>query len=103
MRLSVTIAEMDEQRRLGWPDFHPEEFCHRCGGKNVRSWWVDSDRFNAALGHPNEHPYNGIVCPGCFVELHEMATGMQTTWKLVPDPQSAFHWPLAEASTEAAS
>lgn len=22
-RATVTIAEIDEQRRLGWPDFHP--------------------------------------------------------------------------------
>lgn len=90
--LSVTIAEIDEQRRLGWPDFHPEAFCHRCGGKNVPSWFVDSDRFNMALGPPAEHEYNGIVCPGCFVELHERATGMRTTWKLVPDPTTPFRW-----------
>lgn len=89
-RLSVTLAEIDEQRDKGWPDFHPEDFCHRCGGKNVRSWSVDSDRFNAALGYPNEHPYDGIVCPGCFVELHEQATGLQTVWRLAPDPTVSF-------------
>jgi hypothetical protein len=83
-RLSVTIAEIDEQRRLGWPDFHPEDYCHRCGGINVPSWSVDSDRFNAALGPYLEQPYNGIVCPGCFARLHEAATGLTVTWQLVP-------------------
>jgi hypothetical protein len=83
-RLSVTLAEIDEQRANGWPDFHPEDYCHRCGGRNVSSWFVDSDRFNAALGPSGNHPFNGIVCPGCFVELHEAATGLHTTWKLEP-------------------
>jgi hypothetical protein len=24
-------AEIAAQRNLGWPDFHPEDYCHRCG------------------------------------------------------------------------
>lgn len=87
---SVTLAEIDDQRAKGWPDFHPEDYCHRCGGRNVPSWTVDSDRFNVALAHPNEHLYNGIVCPGCFVVLHEKVTGMRTDWRLVPG--SPFRW-----------
>lgn len=83
MRPSVEVEEIAEQRRLGWPDFHPEDYCHRCGGRN-RSWFVASDRFNAAFGPPSEHPYQGIVCTGCFVEAHEAATGLRTTWELVP-------------------
>lgn len=100
-RLSVSIEEIDAQREMGWPNFHPEKYCHRCGGMNVSSWYVDSDRFNAALGHPNDHEYNGIVCPGCFVQLHEEATGMHTTWKLIPDPGTPFRWtPKAEKENE---
>ena len=72
-----------EQRSLGWPHFHPETFCHRCGGMNVRSWWVDSDRFNAAVGALGL-AYTAILCPGCFVLGHELATGMCCTWTLVP-------------------
>lgn len=83
MRPHVTLDEINEQRKRGWPDFHPEDYCHRCGGRN-RSWFVDSDRFNAAYGPPDEHPHNGIVCPGCFIEAHEAATGLTTTWRLVP-------------------
>ena len=79
------LATMAAQRAAGWPDWHPEDYCHRCGGRNA-SWWVDSDRFNAAMGKPAEHRWNGIVCPGCFVELHEAATGLTASWRLVPDP-----------------
>lgn len=91
-RLSVAIDEINEQRSKGWPDFHPEDFCHRCGGKNVWSWSVDSDRFNLALGEEGDRLWQGIVCPGCFVELHEEATGLRACWRLEPDPQTPFRW-----------
>lgn len=81
------------QRILGWPDFGPEKYCHRCGGVNVRSWYVDSDRFNAAVGSGIDDKWNGIICPGCFVELHEASVGMVTSWKLIPDPMCSFRWP----------
>lgn len=87
--LAVTPDEIRRQRDAGWPDLHPERFCHRCGGINVRSWFVDSDRYNvavAALGLT----YTAILCPGCFVVGHELATGMACTWKLTPDPTTPF-------------
>jgi len=90
MKNSVTIEEIDQQRELGWPDFHPEDYCHKCGGKNIPSWHVDSDRFNLAFGRHDMHPYNGIVCPGCFVVAHEEATGLTVTWTLIPAPGSCF-------------
>lgn len=85
VRDSVSLSEIDEQRELGWPDFHPEDYCHKCGNRNIPSWYVDSDRFNLAFGPAAEHPYNGIVCPPCFVLAHEEATGLKATWKLVPE------------------
>jgi hypothetical protein len=81
--LRVSIAEIDRQRSKGWTDFHPEDYCHRCGNHNP-SWWIDSDRFNIAMGSHTHHQWNGIVCPSCFVSLHEEATGLQTTWQLIP-------------------
>lgn len=90
MKPSVTLDEINEQRSKGWPDFHPEDYCHRCGGRNVSSWWVDSDRFNLAFGPPEQHPYQGIVCPGCFVDAHEKASGLTASWRLLPDPQTPF-------------
>lgn len=79
--LRVSPEEIDAQREMGWPDFHPEDFCHRCGAPNP-SWAVDSDRFNAAMGQ--EYQWGGIVCVGCFVRLHEEATGLRCSWRLVP-------------------
>lgn len=69
---------------------HPEEYCHRCGGRNVPSWSVDSDRWNMATGEGTFRDV--IMCPGCFVSLHENATGMRTSWMLVPDPKTSFRW-----------
>jgi len=80
---SVTINEIDAQRELGWPDFHPEDFCHRCGNRNI-SWSVDSDRFNVAMGRHYTHRWNGIICIACFVELHEQATSLRCSWALQP-------------------
>lgn len=73
-----------KQRRLGWPDFHPEAYCHRCGARNIHSWWVDSDRFNIAM-EALGLDRGTIVCPQCFVEGHHLATGLSTSWRLVPD------------------
>lgn len=56
------------------------------------SWYADSDRFNIAMGSPSEHQWNGIICPGCFVQLHEQATDLITTWTLVPAPNHPFRF-----------
>lgn len=82
-QVSVSPEAIEEQRAKGWPDFHPETFCHRCGGKNVRSWSVDSDRFNAAVTALGLNS-GAILCPGCFVLGHEMASGMHCSWTLTP-------------------
>lgn len=58
------------------PD-HPEYACERCGRRNI-VWYVDSDRFNAAVGR------SAIVCPSCFVIAHEEATGLTCMWELRP-------------------
>ncbi len=31
---SKTSDEINAQRDAGWPDFHPEDYCHRCGRPN---------------------------------------------------------------------
>lgn len=66
-----------------------ESTCERCGGNNP-SWFVDSDRFNAsvsALGLTSA----AMICPGCFVEGYEKATGMSCSWHLLPG--TPFRWP----------
>lgn len=62
---------------------HPEDFCQRCGNRNVPSWFVDSDRFNAAMEALGLNSA-AIVCPRCFVVGHEKATGMSCSWHLMP-------------------
>lgn len=80
----ITLTAIDNQRVTGWPDFHPEDYCHRCGVRNI-SWSIDSDRFNLAMGgSPYVHRWNGIICISCFVELYEAATGLSCSWTLVP-------------------
>lgn len=93
----VDLAEIVRQRGLGWPDFHPEDYCHRCGSRNAGSWSVDSDRFNAAvdaLGLTNVT----IICPSCFVYGHEKATGLRCSWQLVVG--TPFH-PIENARRDA--
>jgi hypothetical protein len=83
----VTTEQIVEQRAKGWPDFHPEDFCHQCGRPNI-SWWADSDRWNLAV----EGLGRGVVeilCPCCFVERWEKATGLRAAWHLVPDNMRA--------------
>lgn len=81
----VTLSEIEAQRAAGWPDFHPEDFCHRCGRSNI-VWWVDSDLFNEAIGPEGIDPeWRGIVCPQCFVEL----SPLDTVWRLVPRERAA--------------
>lgn len=87
----VDLRDIERQRILGWPDFHPENFCHRCGNRNI-VWCVDSDRFNLAIGAPNgiDNQWQGIICIACFVELHEEATGLTCCWLLSPHTPFRF-------------
>jgi hypothetical protein len=60
-----------------------EDKCQRCKGNNIWSWSVDSDRFNAAMESLGLDS-GAIVCPTCFVDGHELATGLRITWTLEP-------------------
>ncbi len=86
MKKRVTVEEIDRQRYLGWPDIHPETYCHRCARSNP-VWSIDSDRWNTAVGLKHRAM---ILCPPCFIEFHEATTGMRCSWTLVPNTQ--FKW-----------
>lgn len=75
---------------------HPEDYCQRCSKPNP-NWSVDSDRFNAAMKGLGLDS-SAIVCPSCFVEGHEKATGMTCSWDLVPG--TPFRWLDAEENNE---
>jgi len=59
---SVTPDEIRQQRTLGWPDFHPETYCHECGRPNIRAW--HSPEWVQLTGS-----HSGILCPVCFAAL----------------------------------
>lgn len=85
---SVTLAQIAEQRKKGWVDFHPENFCHECGQRNP-VWWVSSKRWNTA--YPDSNP---IVCPNCFILAYSKAIGSEDNtggWELRLDPNSSLY------------
>lgn len=79
----VDRAVFERERAAGWPNMHPEDFCHLCGGRNV-VWWVDSDRWNLAV-EALDRGVLEILCPTCFVILWQESTGLTATWRLVPE------------------
>jgi len=81
----VNPAWIVEQRLAGWPDMHPEGFCHKCGNRNA-VWNVDSrEAWLAATGAwAAETGREGICCLNCFTQMHEVRTEKKTPWVLVP-------------------
>lgn len=85
---AVTPADIEEQRRLNWRDFHPEKYCHRCGRRNVHSWSAPSPLWNAVLRDPVTGGDRwGILCPPCFAELAEesILPAKRTHWYFQPE------------------
>ena len=81
--LQVTLAELDQQHQRGWVDYHPEDFCHRCGNRNI-SWAVEHRLWAGVMERGGGDPWHGIVCIPCFIELHEVVLG-EATWHLAYD------------------
>ena len=59
---------------------HIERLCQRCGRTDNPSWFVESDLWNAAASTFD------VICPTCFIALHEAVTGSDWSWQLIPDP-----------------
>ena len=78
--LSVLPTEIPAQRAKGWPDFHPETFCHRCGHRNM-NWWTEGDDWATATDDLSRRELE-ILCPPCFAALWEQATGERVAWKV---------------------
>lgn len=78
------MPDFDRQRALGWPDFHPEDYCHKCGAANP-SWYAERDAWEVATKEwAKETGREGICCPGCFAEMHEEATGFVSVLRIEP-------------------
>lgn len=56
----IDPAAIAKHREAGWPEFHPETYCHRCGAVNAQSWTAPSELFNLAADTVE------IICPPCF-------------------------------------
>ena len=84
--VSVTPDEIKRQRAEGWPDFHPEDYCHICAAPNPL-WVTDRESWlTATADWSKETGREGICCPRCFIAMHTKATGEETIWTLVPGP-----------------
>jgi hypothetical protein len=83
---TVTAEQISEQRAKGWPDFHPEDFCHRCGHPNM-CWFIASEIWNPVMRPAGRDTttwlWNEIICPQCFAELAGRRFG-NGIWQLVP-------------------
>lgn len=60
---------------------HPEDYCHRCGGRNV-GWYADSDLWNQF------DPPESIICPICFVVEAESKGVKTPAWRVCPEDVS---------------
>ena len=80
--LRVDPRVIAQQRELGWPGMHPEDFCHLCGLRNPiwfvsrKDWLIGTTKWAAETGR------EGICCPTCFQGMYETAIGHTTILKL---------------------
>lgn len=80
----MDIEEIKRQRELGWPDFHPEDYCHICGSPNI-SWVADlEDWLTATSKWASETGREGICCPSCFLKMYEEASNKKTILVIAP-------------------
>jgi hypothetical protein len=87
-REAKTRADFDDQQTKGWTDFHPEDYCHRCGHPNP-TWWVDGDVWDYVMRDTDGNQrWDGIVCPTCFDEVAVVyrAAGL-LLWEFRVDPK----------------
>lgn len=70
---TMTPEDIVEQREKGWVDFHPETYCHLCGGRNVWSWFAPNGDWNTVREQIRAVTPSEIICPPCFAEIYEAA------------------------------
>lgn len=71
------------QREQGWPDMHPEDYCHRCGLPN-QCWAVESreDWLAATSAWASETGREGICCFQCFTVMYREEAGKDPIWAI---------------------
>lgn len=73
-----------KQREQGWPDMHPEDYCHRCGNVNPSWFTTRGDWLAATSKWAAETGREGICCPQCFEEMFNEATGSKISLQIIP-------------------
>lgn len=95
--MRVDPAFIAEQRTLGWPDIHPEDYCHLCGGRNL-AWHVDRELWLVATAKwAAETGREGICCPSCFARMFADATGHDPIWTMTQWLQASDAGPVRDA------
>lgn len=77
MSEDTTPATIAAQRAAGWPEWHPEDYCHRCGGTNP-PWVTDAHLWTVGAG------LYDILCITCWVDAYQAATGETVCLRVVP-------------------
>jgi len=83
---------LEAERANGWVNFHPERFCHNCGGRNITSWATTAAEWNRTdCGRIG----GGIVCPQCLTRKAdaevETPRGFRT-WALMIESDLSSDW-----------
>ncbi len=79
----IDPAEIANQRAKGWPEFHPEDFCHQCG-RRFEPWF--SPEFDEVRGDDEATALAWtIVCPTCYVNRAVEVTG-ERSWTITKSP-----------------
>ena len=83
---TVSPEYLADQKAAGWPDVHPEDYCHACGRPNP-AWFADSAQWNLATRSDPRGHY-AILCPSCFVAAWEREAGGTVAWRMSIDSDS---------------
>ena len=84
--IRIDPDEIKRQRLLGWPDLHPEDYCHKCGVA-FESWFTDRETWlTATSAWAAETGREGICCVTCFTEMFKTVTGREVVWSLTVHP-----------------
>lgn len=78
----VDVAYIEAQRLAGWPDIHPEDYCHKCGVA-FEPWFTDRETWLAGTSAwAAQTGREGICCMPCFIEMFKENTGREPMWRL---------------------
>ena len=95
-------SELARLKKLDGNDDHIENRCERCTGRNLHSWYADSDVWNKVAGDYS------VLCPICFTDLAREKGIDPSAWRISVDGDDPevdklrvrIHELLSQESTE---